>query len=65
MAAHEKGLDLHEHDEPAYPGADALPRTKDDGNKMAIITDMGSFEYYGKPLRAQSNVGFTETNLAS
>lgn len=61
LAAFERGLDIFEHDEPAYPGANTFPGGEQEKKNLAIITDVGSYDFYGKPVRAHANGSFAET----
>ena len=62
-AADEHGLDIYEHDEPAYPTVYTLQAKNPDRIDVGGLAEIGSFEFYGKPIRAQSNGGYTETNF--
>jgi len=62
-AADEHGLDIYEHNEPAYPAAYTLQGKNHDRSDVGGLAEIGSFEFYGKPIRAHSNGGYIETNF--
>ena len=63
LAADEHGLDIYEHNEPAYPAAYTLQGKNHDRSDVGGLAEIGSFEFYGKPIRAHSNGGYIETNF--
>ncbi|XP_065070692.1 putative ammonium transporter 1 [Rhopilema esculentum] len=61
--SHETGFDIHEHDEPAYPAKETFPEGDTSPKSLAVLTDMGEYNFYGKPVRAIVNGSFAETKL--